>query len=62
MIELEDEMVDVTTEKCACADCGCTVTSETAVKKDNRNYCSDACASGHTSGAGCGHPGCACRG
>jgi metallothionein len=58
----EDEMANVTSEKCACADCVCKVSAETAVKKDGRNYCSDACANGHAAGAGCDHAGCACHG
>ena len=55
-------MVEVTQQKCACADCVCIVSVNDAVKKDGRNYCSDACATGHTAGAGCEHAGCACHG
>ena len=55
-------MVEVTQQKCACADCVCIVSVNDAIKKDGRNYCSDACANGHTAGAGCEHAGCACHG
>lgn len=55
-------MVEITQQKCACADCVCIVKVDDAVKKDGRNYCSDACANGHTSGAGCEHSGCVCHG
>ena len=55
-------MVEVTQQKCACADCVCIVNINDAIKKDDRNYCSQACAEGHSSGAGCNHAGCACHG
>ncbi len=56
-------MVDVTTQKCACPDCVCVVAIADAVKKDDQNYCSEICANGHAgAGAGCGHPGCRCKG
>lgn len=55
-------MVEVTQQKCACADCVCIVNINDAIKKDDRNYCSQACAEGHSSGAGCDHAGCACHG
>ena len=55
-------MVTVTQQKCACSDCVCIVDINDAVTKDDRNYCSDACAQGHTTGAGCDHAGCACHG
>ena len=55
-------MVNVTEQKCACADCVCIVKVQDAVKKHGRNYCSEACAEGHPKGAGCQHEGCACHG
>jgi len=55
-------MVTVTQQKCACADCVCVVAVADAVKKDGRNYCSQACAEGHAAGHGCDHAGCACHG
>ena len=55
-------MVEVTQQKCACADCVCIVNINDAIKKDDRNYCSQACAEGHSSGVGCDHAGCACHG
>ncbi len=47
---------------CACTDCTCKVSDDTAVKKDGKAYCSDACAQGHPDGKGCGHEGCECHG
>ena len=55
-------MIEVTQQKCACADCVCIVPVSEAVKKDERNFCSKACAEGHCEGSGCGHAGCACKG
>lgn len=55
-------MVDVTSQKCACPDCVCVVPIKEAIQKDGRNFCSDACATGHGAGAGCGHGGCGCKG
>lgn len=54
--------VTVSMVKCACADCVCVVNVEAAVKRDQRLYCSDACADHHKDGAGCQHAGCACAG
>jgi hypothetical protein len=49
--------------KCACEPCVCVVNPETAVQKDGKYYCSEACANGHTDGSsGCGHKGCDCHG
>jgi len=55
-------MVDVSQQKCACADCVCIVNMNDAVKKSGRNYCSEACAEGHPKGSGCDHAGCDCHG
>ena len=55
-------MVDITQQKCACADCVCIVPVKDAIKRDGQNYCSDACATGHPNGDGCDHAGCACKG
>ena len=54
--------MNVTHQKCACADCVCIVDVQGAVKKSNRNYCSEDCAGGHPTSAGCTHPGCVCHG
>lgn len=51
----------VTQMKCACPDCLCIVDLNDAIKKDNKYYCSDACAQGHPEGAGCSHAGCECH-
>lgn len=53
-------MPEVTQQVCACDTCVCIVNIEDAIKKDDRNYCSDACADGHPAGSGCGHAGCGC--
>lgn len=53
-------MTTETKVKCACEPCGCVVSPATAVEKDGKYYCSDACANGHPDGAGCGHSGCGC--
>jgi len=55
-------MVTVTQHKCACRDCVCIVNIDDAIKKDGQTYCSDACATDHATGAGCGHGGCKCCG
>ncbi|MEM6635790.1 MAG: metallothionein [Pseudomonadota bacterium] len=53
-------MPEVPQQVCACDTCVCIVNVDDAVKKDDRNYCSDECADGHPQGKGCGHAGCAC--
>lgn len=55
-------MVTVTQQKCACPDCVCIVNVSDAVKKNDQNFCSQACADGHPSGSGCEHSGCNCKG
>ncbi|MEM9370687.1 MAG: metallothionein [Pseudomonadota bacterium] len=55
-------MPTVTQQKCACDTCVCIVEIDDAIKKNDRNYCSAACADGHPEGSGCGHSGCACVG
>jgi len=37
------------------------VSTDSAVQKDGKYYCSDACANGHPNGVGCGHSGCECH-
>ncbi|GAP98245.1 metallothionein [Leptolyngbya sp. NIES-2104] len=54
-------MATVTQMKCACESCLCIVSTDGAVQKDEKFYCSDACANGHPDGHGdCGHKGCNC--
>ena len=48
--------------KCACSDCVCKVDPATAVTKEGKAFCSDACANGHKDHAGCDHAGCNCHG
>ncbi|MEQ9672007.1 metallothionein [Coleofasciculus sp. G2-EDA-02] len=54
-------MTTATQTQCACDSCECMVSNDSAVQKDGKYYCSDACANGHPNGAGCGHSGCACH-
>ncbi|MBD1843255.1 metallothionein [Cyanobacteria bacterium FACHB-63] len=54
-------MTTVTQMKCACEPCLCIVSTDSAVQKDDKFYCSEACANGHPDGHGdCGHKGCNC--
>ncbi|MEC8825049.1 MAG: metallothionein [Verrucomicrobiota bacterium] len=48
--------------KCACPDCKCSVSEGHHVVKDGKDYCSEACASGHASGDGCCNGVCDCHG
>jgi metallothionein len=55
-------MTTVTSMKCACEACLCVVSLSSAIARNDKYYCSDACADGHPSGStGCGHPGCNCH-
>ena len=46
-------------QRCACAHCSCTVDA-TALQRDGKAYCCEACASGHRSGEACRMQGCHC--
>jgi hypothetical protein len=50
----------MTVTKCACESCKCEVSTDSALQKDGKYYCSETCANGHPDGTGCGHPGCNC--
>lgn len=54
-------MTTVTQMKCACDSCLCIVDLASAVQKDGKPFCSQACADGHPNGSGCGHTGCNCH-
>jgi metallothionein len=54
-------MATVTQMKCACESCLCIVDLSSALQKDGKPYCSEACANGHADGTGCGHTGCGCH-
>jgi metallothionein len=54
--------VQVSQVKCACVDCVCVVPVAGAIRRDERLYCSAACADHHKDGAGCEHAGCTCAG
>ncbi len=53
-------MSTITQMKCACVPCLCVIPIAEAIKKDDKYYCSQACAEGHVDGKGCGHRGCNC--
>jgi len=53
-------MTTVTAMKCACDGCRCIVNLSDAIMKNQKPYCSNACADGHPDGSGCGHTGCNC--
>lgn len=54
-------MTTVTQMKCACEQCLCIVDTSSAVEKEGKYYCSQACAEGHQDGQkGCAHSGCGC--
>ncbi len=54
-------MATVTQMKCACEPCLCIVSLTDAVMKEDKPYCSEACAKGHPGGEGCAHSGCGCK-
>jgi metallothionein len=55
-------MTAVTQMKCACPDCLCIVNLQDAIMKDNKPYCSRACADGHVDGSGsCAQSSCGCH-
>ncbi|MEM9246377.1 MAG: metallothionein [Cyanobacteria bacterium P01_F01_bin.153] len=54
-------MATVSEMTCACEPCSCVVKTDTAVAKDGKYYCTDACANGHPEGSeACGKSGCGC--
>lgn len=54
-------MSAVDSVKCACEPCTCMVSSNEAIAKDGKYYCSESCADGHPNGESCGHHGCNCH-
>ena len=48
--------------KCECPDCKCEVYDDHRVTLDGKEFCSEACASGHASGTGCCKNSCQCKG
>ncbi|TAG07611.1 MAG: metallothionein [Verrucomicrobia bacterium] len=55
-------MSTITQTKCACTDCECEVREGHHVAKNDKDYCSEACADGHPSGEGCCENSCHCHG
>jgi len=47
---------------CACPDCKCEVSDGHHVASNGKDYCSEACATGHKSGQGCCENACQCHG
>ncbi|MBE9028928.1 metallothionein [filamentous cyanobacterium LEGE 11480] len=54
-------MTTITQMKCACPDCLCIVNLNDAVMKEQKPYCSQACANGHTDGGNCAQSSCGCH-
>jgi metallothionein len=54
-------MATVTQMKCACKSCLCVISLADAIMKDDKPYCSDACAKGHVGGEGCAQTSCGCN-
>ncbi|WP_338743995.1 metallothionein [Pseudomonas putida] len=46
-------------QRCACPHCSCTVDA-TALQRDGKAYCCEACASGHRGGEACRMQDCQC--
>ncbi|MEM1368839.1 MAG: metallothionein [Cyanobacteria bacterium P01_H01_bin.15] len=46
--------------KCACPSCDCPVEVATAITKEGKNYCNDACANSQPDCACCGSDDCGC--
>lgn len=55
-------MTPKSNSSCACPDCKCEVTPGHHVAKDGKDFCSEACASGHANGDGCCNHTCSCHG
>ncbi|MGD1901607.1 MAG: metallothionein [Geitlerinemataceae cyanobacterium] len=54
-------MATVTQAACACAPCVCTVDPASAIQKNGKSYCSDACANNHPEGeSSCSQSSCGC--
>ncbi|MEM7725340.1 MAG: metallothionein [Cyanobacteria bacterium P01_A01_bin.45] len=46
--------------KCACPSCLCVISTEDALEKEGKYYCSKACAEGHKTEEGCAQAACNC--
>ena len=55
-------MINQESSNCACPDCRCEVSDGNRVASDGKEFCSEACANGHASGAGCCENSCQCQG
>jgi len=55
-------MTTTTQTQCACSPCTCNVSPDSAVEKDGKYYCCEACANGHPDSTGCGNSSCNCGG
>lgn len=53
-------MSSTTLVKCSCGRCSCEISLEQAIEKENKYYCCQACANGHTSDASCKMSDCHC--
>ena len=46
--------------KCACDRCDCEISLESAIKKEDKFYCCEACANGHANDQSCKMSDCDC--
>ena len=46
--------------KCACDRCNCEISLESAIKKEDKFYCCEACANGHANDESCKMSDCNC--
>lgn len=53
-------MSNATLLKCDCDRCAGEVSLESAISKDGKYYCCEACANGHVSDQSCKTSGCSC--
>ncbi|NJL11291.1 MAG: metallothionein [Calothrix sp. SM1_7_51] len=50
----------VTLMKCACSTCLCVLSTDKAVEKEGKYYCSEGCAEGHKTIKNCSNAKCGC--
>lgn len=56
----EKHMPTINLMKCACPSCLCVISTEDALEKEGKYYCSKACAEGHKTEEGCAQAACNC--
>ena len=53
-------MTNTTLVKCECDRCDCKISQENAIKRNDKYYCCEACASGHNHDESCKMSDCKC--